>query len=139
MHLPSVNHSGDRSCEHSLATTPRVLTTMDSKHLLRRMRHFTGRVTQRIAVSGFISMPLYMARSKARITEEISMERRFPTPVVARKSGTELINAVLSYGLCLPGPLLREFGLEENPTYFEVESRPNNPHQDMWTHTVRRS
>ena len=58
-------------------------------------------------------------------------------PVVARKSGTELINAVLSYGLCLPGPLLREFGLEENPTYFEVESRPTNPHQDMWTHTVR--
>ena len=58
-------------------------------------------------------------------------------PVIARKSGTELINAVLSYGLCQPGTLLREFGLDGNPTYFEVESRPNNPHQDVWKHTVR--
>ena len=58
-------------------------------------------------------------------------------PVIARKSGTELINAVLSHGLCQPGPLLKEFGLEENLTSFEVESRPNNQRQDVWTHTVR--
>ena len=58
-------------------------------------------------------------------------------PIIARKSGVELINAVLSYGLCTPGTLLREFDLDPNPTYFEVESRPYDPHQKLWKHTVR--
>jgi len=58
-------------------------------------------------------------------------------PVIASKSGTDLIDAVLQYGLCGKGTLLAEFGLPANPTSFEIESRPNNPRQTPWIHTVR--
>ena len=58
-------------------------------------------------------------------------------PVVARKSGTELIDAVLQFGLCGKGVVLTEFGLETNPTSFDIESRPNDPNQPVWRHTVR--
>ena len=58
-------------------------------------------------------------------------------PIIASKSGTALIDDILIYALCGDGVLLTEFSLPKQPTSLSVESRPNDPAKNAWTHAVR--
>ena len=57
-------------------------------------------------------------------------------PVIAKRSGTALIDAVIRYGLCRTGPLLTAFKLTPNPVSVLIESRPNHPERETWIHRV---
>ena len=57
-------------------------------------------------------------------------------PVIAKRSGTALIDAVIRYGLCGTGPLLQAFNFSPNPVSVLMESRPNQPEREAWIHKV---
>ena len=57
-------------------------------------------------------------------------------PIMAKGSGTGLIDSVVRFGFCHNGPLTRTFGLPAEPRSVTVKSRPNQPSKTLWQREV---